>query len=226
MSEEKTVVEVDETPTAAQEAVTELATTSEIPVVTAKPPKLVRYMNRRSTHSSRALITVIALLLFMAAAIFLVVERIIQLSGYRAIFAPRDVVWVMTEGIHTFPDWTVWVASAVAIVLGLLLLGKAVASGWLKRHALLDNRLSIVADDAVIASGMSRRIRRHAQLQRGQVRTRVERKRITVKVTPTSGLPLDLADLMNVANEEVTAYQPKPRLKVRVQIAPQGVIEP
>lgn len=210
-NEEKTVTAIESKPTVSA------------PV---RPGGIVRYMNRRSTHSSRAVITVISLLIAIAAAIFLVVERIVDLSGHHAIFTPRNLLDVFTQGIYKFPQWTVWLGAGIAIVLGLLLLGKALFPGSLRRHAIADERISVIADDAAIAAGISRRIREFAGLQRGQVRTGVERKRITVKITPTSGNPLNLEELLRVANAEVDSYQPLPRPKVRVKISQQGVIEP
>lgn len=195
------------------------------PPLSVKRP-LNRYMTRRETHSSRAVVTSVTLLLVLAVIIFFVVGTIIRLAGYKPLFGPLEFARVLSDSMFTVAPWVLWVCGGGAILVGLFLLWKALAPGWLNRHAMSDSRMAVVVDDAVIASGVSASVRQFCGLAPGQTKTSVSLRKVRVNVTPTSGKPLEHAKVLQHAEGTVASYQLRPTPKVRVEIAPQGVIEP
>lgn len=196
------------------------------PVSSSRKKLRIKYLLRRATHSSRAITTVIVLLLLMAAAIFLAVEAIVEMSGYRAVVSPTVVAQTVSVNLASLPDWILWLSGGIACVLGLFLLGKALGPGSLSRHGIGGDRYALVVEDSVLAAGVSRVVRKAAQLRRGQVKTSVSKRKLTVHVTPTSGVAVNREVLLEAAQNEVRRAGLKPEPRINLVIAQRGEVQP
>lgn len=185
----------------------------------------VSYMVRRETHSSRAVTSIIVAILLLAGFIYLVIEGILGMLGKK----PLLMSWSdMADNIANLPKTIILGAlialAVVLIIIGLILLAKALLPGALGRHSLEDKRVAYIVDDAVIASAVSRVTRREAGLAQGQVSTRVDRKSMTVDVTPTSGIPVDGETIKRALVPEVGRYGLKPDPKIQVHVQRSGAV--
>ncbi|WP_292787273.1 MULTISPECIES: hypothetical protein [unclassified Microbacterium] len=121
---------------------------------------------------------------------------------------------------HTAP--ALLTAGAVLVALALLLLGAAVLPGRRARRTRLDARAALVIDDGVLADAVADGVARRLGVPRGQTSVTVGRRTVLIRVTPTSGVPVDPAAAEDAAGRVLD--EAGFRLSPRVQVAPEGVI--
>ena len=186
----------------------------------------VSYLVRRETHSSRALISVIVALLLMAGLGYLATEGVLAALGRPPLLATPQDLWEQAPA--ALPEKYRPLVIIVGIVLGLFglgLLAKAILPGTLSKHALKDDRAAYVADDSVIASGISRLMREDAGLPQGTVSTAVSKRRSLSTITPTTGRPIDQEQMLKLAKDEAASWQLQPRLKTAIKVSQEGRLE-
>lgn len=193
----------------------------------ASQPRLyVSYLVRRETHSSRALISVILALLLIAGIGYLAAEGVLSALGRPPLLAAPQDLWEQAPvALQEKSRPLVIIVGAVLGLFGLGLLAKAILPGSLSKHALRDERAAYVADDSVIASGISRLVREEAGLPQGTVSTAVSKRRSLSTITPSTGRPLDQGQMTQFTKDEVTSWNLQPRLKTTVKVAPEGRLE-
>ena len=186
----------------------------------------VSYLVRRETHSSRALISVILALLLMAGLGYLATEGVLAALGRPPLLAaPQDLWEQAPAALQEKSRPLVIIVGAIVAIFGLLLLAKAILPGTLSKHALRDERAAYVADDSVIASGISRLVREEAGLPQGTVSTAVSKRRSLSTIIPSTGRPIDQEQMLKLAKDEVTSWQLQPRLKTAVKVTIEGRLE-
>ena len=186
----------------------------------------VSYLVRRETHSSRALISVIVALLLMAGLGYLATEGVLAALGRPPLLAtPQDLWEQAPAALQEKYRPLVIIVGIVLGLLGLGLLAKAILPGTLSKHALKDDRAAYVADDSVIASGISRLMREDAGLPQGTVSTAVSKRRSLSTITPTTGRPIDQEQMLKLAKDEAASWQLQPRLKTAIKVSQEGRLE-
>jgi hypothetical protein len=180
---------------------------------------------KRETHTSRAVVSVIAAGLVMAVFGYALLE-----TGVRAIGQPPWLVDPQTAAERVvalpagIPPLLLGVTGAVIAMAGLFFFLNAVLPGRRARHLLPDRRAAVVVDDEVIAAALARRARLAANVAKEQVMVVVSRNRITVNVRPTSGVPLRPDAVLEAVRREVEEMGPWPMPEVRIQVATAGVV--
>lgn len=186
----------------------------------------VSYLVRRETHSSRALISVIVALLLMAGLGYLATEGVLATSGRPPLLAtPQDLWEQAPAALQEKYRPLVIIVGIVLGLFGLGLLAKAILPGTLSKHALKDDRAAYVADDSVIASGISRLMREDAGLPQGTVSTAVSKRHSLSTITPTTGRPIDQEQMLKLAKDEAASWQLQPRLKTAIKVSQEGRLE-
>ncbi|MDO5722077.1 MAG: DUF6286 domain-containing protein [Actinomycetaceae bacterium] len=177
---------------------------------------------RRETHSSRAAITSVVILLVVAGIGYLCAEIIAAMSG-KHLLVPASQLWhyalVGTQQVQILAP-----VGAITLLVGVFLLVKAFAPGRLSRHAIRDERIAMVMDDSVIAAGTSAAMRRGCGLDSSQVSTSVGARNLDVHITPTSGAELDQAQIAASLEKVVDSYHLEPQVKTRVNLAKEGKV--
>lgn len=180
---------------------------------------------KRETHTSRAVVSVIAAGLVMAVFGYALLE-----TGVRAIGQPPWLVDPQTAAERVvalpagIPPLLLGVTGAVIAMAGLFFFLNAVLPGRRARHLLPDRRAAVVVDDEVIAAALARRARLAANVAKEQVMVVVSRNRITVNVRPTSGVPLRPDAVLEAVRREVEEMGPWPMPDVRIQVSTAGVV--
>ncbi|GIU55896.1 DUF6286 domain-containing protein [Arthrobacter sp. NicSoilC12] len=180
---------------------------------------------KRETHTSRAVVSVIAAGLVMAVFGYALLE-----TGVRAIGQPPWLVDPQTAAERVvalpagIPPLLLGVTGAVIAMAGLFFFLNAVLPGRRARHLLPDRRAAVVVDDEVIAAALARRARLAANVAKEQVMVVVSRNRITVNVRPTSGVPLHPDAVLEAVRREVKEMGPWPMPEVRIQVSTAGVV--
>ncbi|MFE4226795.1 hypothetical protein ACFRJ8_02785 [Arthrobacter sp. NPDC056886] len=180
---------------------------------------------KRETHSSRAVVSVIAAALVMAVCAYALLE-----TGVRAIGQPPWLVDPQTaaERVVALPagigPLLLVVTGAVIAMVGLFFFLNAVLPGRRARHLLPDRRAAVVVDDEVIAAALARRARLAANVTQEQVMVVVSRNRVMVNVRPTSGVPLRPDAVVDAVRNELQDMGPWPMPEVRIQVSTAGVV--
>jgi hypothetical protein len=180
---------------------------------------------KRETHTSRAVVAVIAAALVMAVFGYALLE-----TGVRAIGQPPWLVDPQTAAERVvalpagIPPLLLGVTGAVIAMAGLFFFLNAVLPGRRARHLLPDRRAGVVVDDEVIAAALARRARLAANVAKEQVMVVVSRNRITVNVRPTSGVPLRPDAVLEAVRRELEEMRPWPMPEVRIQVSTAGVV--
>lgn len=145
------------------------------------------------------------------------------------------VAWAVDTGFRTQVTGGIAPVAAVAetpaaliavgvvlLLLAVLLVGLALAPGRRARRTRLDARVALVIDDGVLADAIADGVARRIGVPRGQVRVTVTRRTVLIRVTPTSGVPVDAAAARDAAARVLN--EAGFRLSPRVQVAREGVI--
>ncbi|WP_254785556.1 DUF6286 domain-containing protein [Arthrobacter sp. ok362] len=180
---------------------------------------------KRETHTSRAVVSVIAAALVMAVCGYALLE-----TAVRAIGQPPWLVDPQTaaERVVALPagigPLLLVATGAVIAMAGLFFFLNAVLPGRRARHLLPDRRAAVVVDDEVIAAALARRARLAANVTQQQVMVVVSRNRVMVNVRPTSGVPLRPDAVLEAVRRELQEMGPWPMPEVRIQVATAGVV--
>ncbi|MFK3676476.1 hypothetical protein ACI2IP_02010 [Microbacterium sp. NPDC090218] len=147
-----------------------------------------RRVLRRETHAPRTIpaavvasIGVVLLLALLAGAVWWLVD---------ATF--RDSVTRWFDTVAATPNEAVpFGGGAVLVVLALVLFALAVLPGRRARRARTTPRTALLVDDGVIADSIAEAVARRSGVDRGRVAVTVGRRTVAVRITPTSGVPVD-----------------------------------
>ena len=178
--------------------------------------RIARRLTHRSRSASAAVVAVVVALAGLYAATEIALER---LGRPALLVAPSDALASATRG-----DAWVLPAAGGAALAALVLLILAFAPGRRARHVLADDRMTVVADDVVLAGSLRRSAATAAGLKRERVRASVGRRVADLHLTPTSGLPVDRESVDARAAELLAALRPHPAVRARVAVAESGVV--
>ena len=181
---------------------------------------LYRRLVRRSLHRSRSAAVIVALVVLSLGAIYVGIE--VTLAALRMgpmLVSPTDAIAALEE-----PTPIVLAGVAGVAVIGIVFVLLALTPGSRGRHEIPSDRLAVVVDDGVLAGAIGRVAQRASGVAPGRVLTSVGKRRGTVTITPTSGVPLDATVLTATAQDFVHTLEPRPSVKVAVTVTPSGVV--
>ncbi|WP_431806779.1 hypothetical protein [Microbacterium paraoxydans] len=183
-------------------------------------PASTRRLLRRETRSSRtAPATVLAVLLAVVLLGLLGVGAAAAVdAGFRA-----DATALLADVAEALRVPAVAIATgAVLVVLAVLLLALAVLPGRRARRARLSGRTALVVDDGVLADAIADGVARRTGVPRSRVSVTVGRRSATVRLTPTSGVPVDREAAQTAAADVLSEVGFA--LTPRVHVETEGVV--
>lgn len=181
---------------------------------------VLRRSSRRLRHRSRSAAVSVALVLAALIGAYLAVEAGLALAGQRPLLASPAQMWDTAQSQPAIA----WTAAVALAVIGIVFVLLAILPGRLARREVGDERLTIVIDDDVLASGLSRSVATAAGVSRSQVRTSVGSRRARVDLTPTTGFPPSREAAQQAAQATVRTLGVRPALSTSVAVAREGVI--
>lgn len=179
-----------------------------------------RRVLRRETHSSRTAPAVIA------ASVAIIVLLALVIGAVWGLVDPSvgrtASAWLDQAVPPESRQGALIVGGSVGILLALMLLALAVLPGKRARRARTTERLAVLVDDGVLADAVADAVAQRCGIDRRQVSTTLGRSRVSVRITPTSGIRVDEAVAAEAASETVSAigFAATPR----VLVASNGVI--
>lgn len=184
-----------------------------------------RRIARRTTHSSRAVASVITAALLIVVLAWVGTETVLSALGAPALLVSpvRMGQWLAAVPQNTAPP--VLLGAGVGLVLiGVLLVLLGILPGARPRHTLPSDRSAVVVDDDVIAAALSRTACQAAGLVPAQVTAVVGRSRAELMIRPTSGVALDETAVAAAVHRELASYGVRPEPAVNVRVSKRGVV--
>ncbi|MBO0982199.1 hypothetical protein, partial [Microbacterium sp. SD291] len=179
-----------------------------------------RRVLRRETHASRTVAAVVVasvitllLLATAAVAVWLLVDVSAREEVGSRFAAAQPRGW---------DDVTLIVVGSIAVVLALLLIGLALLPGRRARRARIADRLALLIDDGVLADAVADAVAGDVGTAPWQVSATMARRAVIVRITPTSGVPVDRAVAAGAATDVLSGigFPAAPR----VIVSPRGVV--
>lgn len=185
------------------------------------PDRYRRMLARRELHRSRSVAVSVVLALIALGAAWLGTESVLAAVDARPLLLAPST---MLDAWRTGETPAILGAAAGCAVVGIFAVVVALLPGRLARHRVQDARSVILVEDGVLASAVSRTVSRGSGVAPDRVRTAIGRRRADVLVQPTSGHPLDPAEVQELADRALTELRPLPAIRPRTRVATQGVV--
>ena len=185
---------------------------------------LYRRIRRRETHDSRATPAIVVAVLAVLALAWLVTETVLAASGQRPLLLSPAA---MVTGIAGLPSTAVALlitAAVVLVVVGLVLVVLALTAGRLGRHVIDGDRAVVVVHDEVIGSALVRTAADRSSTDPDRAVATVGIRRATVRITPTSGTPIDREAVAAAVDERARSFGLTPAVSSRVVIDRKGEV--
>lgn len=187
-------------------------------------PSTVKIL-RRETHASRAASAVLAAVLVGVLAIYCLFEAALKALGQQPWLLAPEEAWQWVRSLPGGLDpLLLGAAGGLVFLAGLFFFLSAVLPGRRSRHIIPNPRAAVVVENEVIASSLARRARVEAGVTPGQVVVTVSRRVVEVSVRPTSGIPVNEANIAEAVEDELRRTSVKPIPDVKVRLATEGVI--
>ena len=182
-------------------------------------------IRERELTSGRSPAAVTVALLILLACIYVLLETALKALGQEPLLAAPDTWWSRVSALPAEMELAGHVAVGLCVmVFGLVLLAHGLRRGRRARHALACEDGVLIVDDQVLAAGLARRARAEAGVGRGQALVTVHRDRVEVQLSPTSGIPVNPANVIAGLEDELRTNLVTPLPQVFVRIAERGVI--
>lgn len=176
-----------------------------------------RRLVRRALHRSRSIPAALVLLVVAVVAGWFAVECALALLDRPALLARPGAVADLLAAPG--PGTVTTAVAVVAGVAGLAAVALAVSPGRHARHAITAERVLVVTDDAVLAGALARTARTAAALGPDRARAWVSRRRAQVRVTPTAGVTVPIAEVRRAIGAQVDELGVTPPVRVAVSAA-------
>ncbi|HEY9466381.1 MAG TPA: DUF6286 domain-containing protein [Vicinamibacterales bacterium] len=151
-------------------------------------------------------------------------EIILSMLNQRALLAaPQDMLATL-GALGSAPVALPIGIGVILMIIGLLLLIAALTPGRRARHQLAASRAAVVADNEVIASALARHAARAANLNPDNTLVSVSARRAIVRLTPTSGTPVQRDAVADAVREQLAAFELATPVRFSVVITPSGKV--
>lgn len=184
---------------------------------------LAKRVVRRELHSSRSGAAVLVALLALIATAWIGTEAVLAALGQPALLLTPAAMAAGVRGLATVPAGGLIAAGVVLVLLGLVLLVLAFGPGRRGKHV-VTGPTPTVADDAVLASSLSRAAADAARLDPDRVVASVGRRTATVRLTPTTGVAVDRGAVQRAVTEQAAALNVQPAVRAKVVVDRKGKV--
>jgi hypothetical protein len=179
---------------------------------------------RRETHSPRSALAILLAMLAILALAWVVTEAVLAALGRPPLLLAPAAMATGIRGLPSVPADQLTAAGAVLVVVGVALVLVAVLPGRRGRHVLdVDGSVAVV-DDEVIGSALVRTATATARIGPDRAVAGVGRRSATVRLTPASGVPIDLAAVQQAVTEQLDRLGASPAIRARVTLDQRGKV--
>lgn len=184
-----------------------------------------RRIVRREMHSPRSTLAIALAVAGVLVAAWIGTESVLYYLGRPALLV--DPVVALDQAIalpSTVQPAALIAAGAVVALLGLALVLFAVTPGRRANHQGRTGRTALVIDNRAIASALARRAAQAAGVGADQVVVSVSRRVAEVRVSRSSGWPVDESAVAEAVRLELDRLDVTPALRPTVVVERHGVV--
>lgn len=187
-------------------------------------PYSYRRVLRRETHSPRSVLAITVSVVVILLCAYVGTEIVLAMLNRGALLAaPQDMLATLSM-LGTTPPESPITVGIILMILGLLLLIAALTPGRRARHQLAASHAAVVVDNEVIASALARHAAHAGNTNPDNAIVSVSARHATVRLTPTSGIPVQRDAVSDAVQEQLTAFQLNPPIRSSVVIASSGKV--
>jgi hypothetical protein len=187
-------------------------------------PYSYRRVLRREMHSPRSGPAIAVSVVVIVLCAFVGAEIILSMLNQRALLAaPQDMLATLGT-LGSAPVALPIGIGVILMIIGILLVIAALTPGRRARHQLVATRAAVVADNEVIASALARHAARAANAHPDNTLVSVSARRAIVRLTPTSGTPVQRDAVADAVREQLAAFELTTPVRYSVMIASSGKV--
>jgi hypothetical protein len=187
-------------------------------------PCSYRRVLRREMHSPRSGLAIAVSVVVIVLCAYVGAEIILSMLNQRALLAaPQDMLATLGT-LGSSPVSLPIGIEVILMIIGLLLVISALTPGRRARQELTGSRAAVVADDEVIASALARHAARAANTNPDNTLVSVSARQAIVRLTPTSGTPVQRDAVANAVREQLAAFELTTPVRCSVVIASSGKV--
>jgi hypothetical protein len=180
---------------------------------------------RRETHSPRTVTTIVLAVVIALACVYAGTELVLRMLGQPPLLVTPEGALDWVAALPTLQPLSAISAGGIVLALiGLLLMLHAIRSGRLARHQMVHEGRAVIVDNGVLASSIARTVALVAGIPQSQALVSVSHRRVIVDVTPTSGIPVDEAEIRAAVADEIASYDLRPPVRHTVRINMTGAV--
>lgn len=180
---------------------------------------------RRETHSPRTVTTIVLAVVIALACVYAGTELVLRMLGQPPLLVTPEAALDWLAALPTLQPLSAISAGGIVLALiGLLLMLHAIRSGRLARHQMVHEGRAVIVDNGVLASSIARTVALVAGIPQGQALVSVSHRRVIVDVTPTSGIPVNEAEIRDAVADEIASYDLRPPVRHTVRINTTGAV--
>ena len=180
---------------------------------------------RRETHSPRTVTTIVLAVVIALACVYAGTELVLRMLGQPPLLVTPEAALDWVAALPTLQPLSAISAGGIVLALiGLLLMLHAIRSGRLARHQMVHEGRAVIVDNGVLASSIARTVALVAGIPQSQALVSVSHRRVIVDVTPTSGIPVDEAEIRAAVADEIASYDLRPPVRHTVRINTTGAV--
>ena len=180
---------------------------------------------RRETHSPRTVTTIVLAVVIALACVYAGTELVLRMLGQPPLLVTPEAALDWVAALPTLQPLSAISAGGIVLALiGLLLMLHAIRSGRLARHQMVHESRAVIVDNGVLASSIARTVALVAGIPQSQALVSVSHRRVIVDVTPTSGIPVDEAEIRAAVADEIASYDLRPPVRHTVRINTTGAV--
>jgi hypothetical protein len=179
----------------------------------------LRRVVRREMHSPRTVAMFVALMILIAALVYVGIELVLRMLAQPALLLGPGAALAWLVGLPTAqPMALVILGGAVIALIGVVFVILAITPGRLSKHEMQWGERAVVVDNGVIASALAQHLSDETGLARDRITVGVAHRSVDVTVRPGAGVPLDRARVQSFADAEIARYRLTPSVKTRVRV--------
>lgn len=180
---------------------------------------------RRETHSPRTVTTIVLAVVIALACVYAGTELVLRMLRQPPLLVTPEAALDWVAALPTLQPLSAISAGGIVLALiGLLLMLHAIRSGRLARHQMVHEGRAVIVDNGVLASSIARTVALVAGIPQSQALVSVSHRRVIVDVTPTSGIPVDEAEIRAAVADEIASYDLRPPVRHTVRINTTGAV--
>lgn len=186
--------------------------------------RLQSHVLRRELHSPKSGLAITLAVLAILALAWIGTESVLAALGQPALLLTPTAMAAGVRGLPSVQTGVLIAAGVVLALIGLVLVIASLSAGRRGRHIIGAGDAAAVVNDEVIGSALVRTAADAAGVSPDRAVADVSRRSATVRITPISGVPIDVATIERAVADAAAGFALNPPIRTRVAIDKKGKV--